>query len=263
MNVLTTTWRQLVRSRLLPVAVLLVAALAAVPLLLGRDAEPVATPTLPSAGTGTKVSDSLAEPVIDPAAPEQRSRRRRVLGVRKDPFKPDGLKHPKKAKKAKKAAARHATRISVTKPSTPTTTPTSSTPSGGTTVPSLPSTPVVVTPAKPKKTYPKGSLIVRFGDATSDALDRLVLRKLGALPKETTADETPLLVYTGLTKNHKKAIFLVDESLQPTGDGTCQPHPSNCETVQLSKGDTEFFDVADPDTGEITAQYELDLVDIK
>ena len=261
MNVLTTTWRQLVRSRLWPVAVLLVAALAAVPFLLSRDAEPVATPTLPSAGTGTKVSDSLAEPVVDPAAPEQRSRRRRVLGVRKDPFTPEAIKHPKKKKKAKKAPVRHATTITTPKPSTTPLVPPSS--SGGSTLPSLPSSPVVVTPPKPKKTYPKGALIVRFGDATSDSLQRLLVEKLGALPKDTTADQTALLVYTGLTKNHKKAIFLVDDSLEPTGDGTCQPHPSDCETVQLAKGDTEFFDVVDPDTGEITAQYELDLVDIK
>ncbi len=39
MNALSTTWRQLVRRRLWPVAVLLVAALAAVPVLLSREAE--------------------------------------------------------------------------------------------------------------------------------------------------------------------------------------------------------------------------------
>jgi hypothetical protein len=254
MNVLNSTWRQLVRSRLWPVAVLLVAALAAVPFLLSREAEPVATPSLPSAGSSAKVSDSLGEPVIDPATPEQRSRRRRVLGVRKDPFAPEAVKHPKKAKKkAKKATP---------KPAQPKASAPSSS-SGGSTSPSLPSVPVVITPTKPKVTYPKGSLLVRFGDAAADSLDRLVVKKLDALPKETSADETPLLVYTGLTKNHKKAIFLVDESLEPTGDGTCQPHPSSCETVELAKGDTEFFDLVDPETGEVTAQYELDLVDIK
>jgi hypothetical protein len=261
MNVLTSTWRQLVRSRLWPVALLLVAALAAVPFLLSRDAEPVATSSLPSAGSGAKVSDSLGDPVVDTATPEERSRRRRVLGVRKDPFTPDAIKHPKKKKAARKATS---TTPAQPKPTTPS--PSSpSPPSGGSSAPSItvPSVPVIVTPTKPKKTYAKGALIVRFGDATGDSLERLVVNKLGALPKETPGEETALLVYTGLTKNHKKAIFLVDESLQPTGDGTCQPHPSDCETVQLAKGDTEFFDVVDPETGEVTAQYELDLVDIK
>jgi hypothetical protein len=252
MNVLTTTWRQLVRHRLWPVALLLVAALAAVPVLLSRDAEPVPAPAPAAPSSSAKVSDTLATPVIDAATPEQRSRRRRVLGVRKDPFTPEAIKHPKKAKKkkAKKAAAAPKQHTTPTQSSTPST-------------PSAPTAPVVTTPAKPKKTYEKGSLIVRFGDATADSLERINLKKLAALPRETTADETPLLVYTGLTKDHKKAIFLVDESLEPTGDGSCEPHPSSCETVELAKGETEFFDLVDPETGEVTAQYELDLVDIK
>jgi hypothetical protein len=265
MNVLSTTWRQLVRSRLWPVAVLLVAALAAVPFLLGRDAEPVAASPAPAGDAGTKVSASLAQPVVEEATPEERSRRRRVLGARKDPFRPEALKHPKKKKVVK------APKVSVVKtPKAPksssggSSSPTPSHSGGSTIVPSVPTVPAVpVVPTKPKKTYAKGSLIVRFGDATTDSLPKFNLRKLAALPKNTTADETPLLVYTGLTKNRKKAIFLVDDSLNPAGDGTCQPHPSNCETVQLAKGETEFFDVVDPDTGTITAQFELDLVDIK
>jgi hypothetical protein len=256
MNVLTTTWRQLVRRRLWPVALLLVAAAAAVPVLLSRDAEPVAATPLPATpGATAKVSDTLAEPVVDQATPEQRSRRRRVLGARKDPFTPEAIKHPAKKKKPKKAAKK------ADKTSAPSSTPTTSSPSI-----SVPSTPVIttpVTPAKPKKTYAKGSLIVRFGDPTTDALPRLNLKKLAALPQETTEDVTPLLVYTGLTDHGKKAVFLVDESLEATGDGSCKPSESSCETIELAKGETEFFDLVDPETGDVTAQYELDLVDIK
>jgi hypothetical protein len=206
--------------------------------------------------TDTKVSDTLATPVIDAATPEQRSRRRRVLGVRKDPFTPDAIKHPKKAKKAAKKAATKST-------------PSTSTPSSPTPAPSVsaPSTPVVVTPvtpAKPKKHYAKGTLVVRFGDATQDTLDKMHLPKLAALPKadNSAADATPLLVYTGLTKHGDKAIFLVDESLTPAGDGDCKPFASNCETVELAPGDTEFFDQVDPESGQVTAQYELDLLSI-
>jgi hypothetical protein len=263
MNVLTTTWRQLVRSRLWPVAVLLVAALAAVPFLLGRDAEPVATPPAGAPDSGTKVSATLGEPVVAAATPEERSRRRRVLGFRKDPFTPESIKHPKKHKAAKnlKIAVVRTTTPKVSKPSTSGSSSTPSTSGGSTFVPSVPV--VVTTPVKPKKTYAKGTLIVRFGDATADSLSRFALPRLAALPKKAAADDTSLLVYTGLTKNRRKAIFLVDESLTPTGDGTCQPHPSTCETVELAKGDTEFFDVVDSESGQVTAQYELDLVDIK
>jgi hypothetical protein len=254
MNVLTTTWRQLVRRRLWPVAVLLVAALAAVPVLLARDPEPVvpSSPTSEAPAESTKVDDVIAEPVVAKASTEDRSRRRRVLGTRKDPFAPDIVKHP--PKKAKKKAAKKTEQEST--PSTPANTGGSTVP----TTPTVPSTPVVpVAPAPPKKTYPKDSVIVRFGDATADTLTRSVVKKLGALPDE----DDPVLVYMGLTDSGKKAVFLVDDALEPTGDGDCKPHPSNCETVELAKGETEFFDVIDPETGDVSEQFQLDLVAIK
>jgi hypothetical protein len=246
MNVLTTTWRQLVRSRLWPVAVLLVAALAAVPFVLAKQPAPVPeAPVTNAPSEPSGADDSLAEPVVAKVSSADRSRRRRVLGVRKDPFAPAPLPKPKK-KTAKKSVKK-----------------TETSPSGGTSAPVtsspvVPTGPIVTTPAPVKKTYAKGSLIVRFGDAAGD-LKRMNLKKLAPLPD----DETPLLVYMGLTKHGKKAIFLVDESLDATGDGTCKPHPATCETIELAKGETEFFDEIDPETGEITAQYELDLVDIK
>jgi hypothetical protein len=254
MNVLTTTWRQLVRRRLWPVALLLLAALAAVPVLLARDAAPVDTPPLPQTSAPAETAkaagdDAFAEPVVAKASTADRSRRRRVLGSRKNPFEPAPVKKPKKKKK--KAADKADTQDKTGGTTAPTT------PSTG--APTTPVTPVI--PAPVKKTYAKGTLIVRFGDPTGD-LDKMALSKLGALPKDD--DESgPLLVYTGLTDHGKKAVFLVDASLEPTGDGTCEPHPSNCETVELSEGETEFFDVIDPETGEVTAQFELDLVDIK
>ena len=95
MNVLTTTWRQLVRRRLWPVAILLVAALAAVPVLLSREPAPVTPPEQPAAAPASqtaKADEALAEPVVAKASAEDRSRRRRVLGVRKDPSTPAAAK---------------------------------------------------------------------------------------------------------------------------------------------------------------------------
>ncbi len=251
MNVLTTTWRQLVRRRLWPVAVLLVAALAAVPVLLSREPAPVTPPEQPAAAPAqqtAKADEALAEPVVAKASADDRSRRRRVLGVRKDPFTPAAAKKKHKAvKKVKKTPA----------PAVPKHESTSSpsTPAPSTSAPSTP-----VAPAPPKKVYEKDSLIVRFGDATSK-LTRMNVKKLAALPNDPDVDQ--LLVYTGLTDHGKKAVFMVDASLEPSGDGDCKPHPSNCETIELAVGETEFFDVVDDATGTITAQYELDLVDIK
>jgi hypothetical protein len=254
MNVITTTWRQLVRRRLWPVALLLVAALAAVPVLLAQEPEVPAPPAdlVPLAG---KADDTISEPVVAEVTPEDRARRRRVLGVRKDPFRPAPVK------KAKVEAPE-----SEAPPTTGTGTGTGTPPievgGGGVTVP----VPVPVEPVAPKKYYSPGTIIVRFSDATSDEAERLALKKLEPLPN----DELPLLIYMGLTKDGKKAKFLVDASVEVDGDGTCRPHRSSCETIELSVGETEFLDVINPDAAEdaadeerIAAQFQLDLVDIK
>ncbi|MGZ8647042.1 MAG: hypothetical protein ACXW08_00130 [Solirubrobacteraceae bacterium] len=243
MNVVTNTWHQLARRRLWPVALLLVAALVAVPFVLASEPEPVAPSVEPM--PAVSADDEIAAPVVAKVATEDRSRRRRVLGVRKDPFEPA----PVKKKEAKQASTKTTKGTTETKSSAPTT------PSGGggSTVPSAPPS---TEPSLPDP--PKGSVTVRFGDATSEDLPAGWLTKLRPLPDA----EEPLLVFMGLTKNGKQAKFLVDESLTPTGDGTCKPHPSSCETVLLSRGETEFFDVIAPETGEPTAQYQLDLVAI-
>ena len=250
MNVLTTTWRQLVSRRLWPVALLLVAALAAVPVLLKKDPEPIvpsAPATTEAPAESAKADDAFAEPVVAKASAADRSRRRRVLGSRKDPFEPAPVKKPKKAKKkTTKSTDDHTTTPGTPAPVSPAT-------------PSTPSVPVA--PAPKKKVYVKGSLIVRFGEANGGELKRINLQELGGLPNEEEKDA--LLVYTGLTDHGRKAQFLVDASLEVTGDATCEPHPSNCETIDLAAGETEFLDVIDPESGDTIAQYELDLIAIK
>jgi hypothetical protein len=256
MNVLTNTWRQLVRRRLWPVALLLVAALAAVPVLLTRDATPVAAPE-PAPVVGPTAGDDIAEPVVAMAAVEDRDRRRRVLGARKDPFEPAPVKAaaaPEPTPAADEPAAEAPT---VEKPAAE-----APAPSTGGSVPS-PAAPAPAVeapePAAPEKTYELNSLIVRFGPAESATLPRMNLKRLQPLPSV----EEPVLVYLGLDKERKHAIFMVDAGVETTGDGSCKPAESNCETIHLAKGETEFFDVVDPETEAVVSQYQLDLVDIK
>jgi hypothetical protein len=214
--------------------------------VLASEPAPVAPPADPAPAVSN--DDTLAEPIVAKVAAEDRTRRRRVLGARKDPFKPAPVKK-KKTEQAKQAStSEKKTTTTETKTSTPTTSG-----GGGSSVPSVPP---VTEPSAPKP--PAGSVTVRFGDATQEGLPSGWLTKLRPLPDS----EDPLLVYMGLTKNGKKAKFLVDAALTPTGDGTCKPHPASCETILLSRGETEFFDVIDPETGEPTAQYQLDLVAI-
>jgi hypothetical protein len=252
MNVLTTTWRQLVSRRLWPVALLLVAALVAVPVLLKKDPEPL-VPAAPAtseapAENAKADADAFTEPVVSKASTSDRSRRRRVLGSRKDPFEPAPVKKAKKTKTKTQSTDDHTTTPADPAPVSP---PTSS---------PAPSTPVAPAPTPKKKVYKKGSLIVRFGEATGSPLKRINLQELGGLPNDE--DKEPLLVYTGLVDHGHKAQFLLDASLDATGDATCRPHPSNCEQIELAAGETEFLDVIDPESGDAIAQYELDVVKI-
>jgi hypothetical protein len=258
MNVFANTWRQLVRRRLWPVAVLLLAGLVAVPFVLAKDPEPVVTPPPPPPEETTAAEEAATgDPLVALAEEGDDARRRRVLGARKDPFAPAP---PKKAKKSQ--ADQPEPPVEVPPLPVPADEPPAP-PSGGAPAdPGFELPPLEEPAAPPKKTYPPDSLIVRFGDATSGSLVRQTVEKLQPLPGDSgDAESQPVLVYTGLTKDGKSAIFMVDAAAEATGDGECKPHPSNCETIQLRKGETEFFDIKD-ETGNVIAQFQLDLVDI-
>jgi hypothetical protein len=194
------------------------------------------------------------------ASAEDRDRRRRVLGSRKDPFEPAATPTPAPTPEPEpEPEPKPAGGSAPSKGG-----------SGGSVSPgigSAPSSPVTsapapappAPPAEPKKTYELNSLIVRFGEGESGASERMNLKRLQPLP----STEEPVLVYLGLDKDRKRAIFMVDASVEPTGDGSCKPRPESCETIHLAKGDTHFFDVLDPVSGEVVAQYQLDLIDIK
>jgi hypothetical protein len=252
MNAVTSTWRQLVRRKLWPVAVLLAAGLVAVPLVLAREAEIPVVPPSPVAVQTTKADDAVAEPVVAEVTPEDRSRRRRVLGKVKDPFA------PAPPKKTKKQASTAQTQV----------VPTAEEPSVDTGSGGGGGTPVVTEPAPEKTYYSAGTIIVRFGEASETAdLQRLAIKKMQAVPD----DELPLLIYMGLTDHGRKAEFLVDADVDVDGDGVCKPHKSTCETIELAVGETEFLDVISPEYDEATspeeekyaASFQLDLVDIK
>jgi hypothetical protein len=260
MKPLEMIWRPLVERRLLPVAIVLVAALLAVPFVLKKDPAPVAAPApVPAADNAQADDPATGQPLVSLVADGDRTKRRRVLGTRKNPFEP-----------AAQAKAAVTTAPSMETAQAPvSSTGGASSPGGSTTVsggsgtaPSPgSSTPPAGTPPldqAPKPNYELYSLTVRFGSSEGESLPKMNLPRLKALPSA----ELPVLVYLGLAKDGKTAVFMVDSNIEPQGDGSCEPSPANCETVHLRVGDTEFFDVKD-EAGKTTAQYELDLIDVK
>jgi hypothetical protein len=241
-----------VQRRLLPVAILLLAALVAVPFLLAKDPEPVAPSPGAAAGDKTLTADAAAaDPVVSLVDESTHKERRRVLGARKNPFEPAAA--PKAEKSDETAAADPSAPTGgaeADKPADSVSSPGSSVPPPGVSVPGV--------PVEPKPTYELYSLTVRFGDAESESLEKLNLPRLKPLPSA----EEPVLVYLGPGQGGKSAVFMVDEGVIAQGDASCKPSPRNCETIHMRPGDTEFLDVTDED-GTVTAQYQLDLLKIK
>jgi hypothetical protein len=250
MKVLNDTWRFLMQRRLWPVAILLIAAAVAVPKLLAS--EPTVAPVPPAAAVKSDSASVLAtEPIVAPASDADRSGRRHVLGSSKNPFKPQVTPTPEP--KPDK----------VVTPTTSVTAPAATGP-GGTTVGGSPAAPVAPAPAKKK--YELNELTVRFGPSEDTAQPpRKDVKRLQALP----SSEEPVLIYLGVLKDKKTAVFLVDSGVIAQGDGNCMPSRTTCETIHIKEGETEFLDVAPDDAGDGTtpaaggAQFQLDVIKIR
>ena len=100
-----------------------------------------------------------------------------------------------------------------------------------------------------------GIVTLRFGESGS-------LKNLDHVEAYTPlpSQSEPFFVFLGLKPGDPKtAVFLISSDVKATGDGTCQPEITNCETVEMHASETEFFDLT-TDSG--TKQYQLVVVRI-
>jgi hypothetical protein len=243
MSAVRSIFNDLVDRRLWPVALALVAALVAVPVLLGGGSgasAPDAAAPLASAAPATSPTAQAAISVSTPStAPRHRP------GAVRNPFAQHKTKDP--------AAA------TVPAP-TPVATGTPYVPSSpvGLGLPTGPS----VTPIVPSSGGTKDPAVtdvwrvdLRFGDAGNQKV-RHDIPRLTPLPSTTD----PFFIFLGVLSDHKTAVFLVSSDATANGDGTCKPNPTQCDTIEMKAGDTEFFDVAQGNAGIV--QYELDLLKV-
>jgi hypothetical protein len=243
MSVINDTWRFLVGRRLWPVAILLVALAAAVPMLLAKDPAPAPAEAPTVAVKADKDAVLAEDPIVTQASDGDRSGRRQVLGSRKDPFKPKVTPTPTpKPEAAAKADPGGSGSTGASTGATGGDTPsTGASPAPDTTTPVVPK----------KKKYELYELSVRFGASTERPPHKRV-KRLQALPSNSNA----VLIYLGVLDDKKTAVFLLDSGVVAEGDGDCKPSRAQCETIQIREGETEFLDVPGG------AQYELDVVKI-
>jgi hypothetical protein len=69
-------------------------------------------------------------------------------------------------------------------------------------------------------------------------------RRLGFLPSESN----PLLLFLGVSADLNNAVFLVDSTLEPYGEGSCKPSVDKCSLLYLGAGELHYFNTDGGDT---------------
>jgi hypothetical protein len=70
------------------------------------------------------------------------------------------------------------------------------------------------------------------------------MQKLDILPSQAS----PLLIFMGVTDNAGNAVFLVDSTLQTAGEGRCEPSGAECAFLYLGAGSEQEFTNEDGDS---------------
>ena len=245
-------------KRLLPVALVLLLGLVAVPVLLmksdgGEAADDVSAGAVPAPAGGPKAA------VVDAVGND--SAQDSDLGVfdPKNPFKSDV--------KVKKPTAADGVAQLVNPPAA---TPASPAPSG-TDVPDGKPGPTDFVPPGAGQNKLKGTstppvvrrqtklytyvVDVKFGQ-TGDERLRKGVKRLGILPN----DRNPVVVFLGVSADVKRAVFLVDSRVSQSGEGACRPSVKSCTFLYLRDRpdrDEQFL------TDEKGREYHLTLLDIR
>lgn len=253
MSRVTTTARtvlqDLVERRLWPVAVLLLAAVLAVPLLMGVGEEPTSAPA-PTAPSGTSGSVTKAAVATDEGAQvtivEATPPRRKRAGRAHNPFAQSAA--PSTAASAastgQTASAPAATGSGAATTITTIAQGADTGASGAGGAVSQPSTPVTTTPA-PRQVVrddPRDDVFrvdLRFGSGPGDMKALKDVARLTPLP----SPEDPVFVFLGVMKDAKTVILLLPPGARAEGEGTCRPKATECRLLEVRSDETEIVDV--------------------
>jgi hypothetical protein len=241
MSVPRNMLKELVDRKLWPIALVLIIALVAVPILLTKNAptDIVTPPTGP-----LPYSSGATLPAIQIKASPTNSK---LAGGGRNPFTPQH-----------EATTSTTTVAAVTTPTPAATTTSTSTGTGGTSsstgsgagasttpattpaTPSTPTTPTAPAPA-PVKPAPTGltstqsyhvSLALTTSDGGVNTIDPL--ERLSILPNK----QQPMLIELGVLQGGHSVLFVVEPGTVVSGAGTCTPGPIDCEVLSLNPGQT-------------------------
>jgi hypothetical protein len=237
-------WQDLKAKRLAPVAVLLVLALIAVPVVLSKPAKTTAPPPVHAARSAPDPKDLKALASVKLANANER-------GSSLDTFDPSDPFRPPKSVTKKKAADTNA-------PSSVAGNTSGGSTSGDTSGGDTGSTGGTTGGTGGGTTGGTGG-----GGQTQTVQYRYVvdvtfitngharhikgLERLQMLPSENS----PLLLFLGVTPKAGNAVFLVDSTLDAAGEGRCKPKASECAFLYIGAGSEHAFTNDDGDSYRI------------
>jgi len=235
----------LIEKRLWPVAIALVAALVAVPIVLGGTSDDTGTPVAgvtPATASGSGTSQAEVVSLEEQAAGKVQRK-----GSLKNPFVQHHQPKPVKVKTTAASTTAPAPTSSGASPST-----------GGTSDTPATTTPETTKPDDTTNEQKSTTYRVNFQFGEEGAMRSYTnVARLTPLP----SSDNPFFVYLGLADDGKSAIFLVDGTAEVSGDGKCRPSADDCQQIALKVGDTEFLDMPSGTAG--TVEYTLTLKSIK
>ncbi len=238
-------WHDLKEKRLWPVAVVLLAALVAVPVLLAKpsSAPSAPAPTATAPGPKPDVLKQLAKVKLGDDEPGDGS----TLGVfdPSNPFTP-----PKGAIKKQEDASSADAGPSTGSPSgSPDGTDTGGSTGGTPTTPGgtpggTPNTGGGTTGGTTTTTTSYKYVVDLTFTANGHTRRIKGMEKLEMLPNQNS----PLLIFMGVTPKGSDAVFLVDSTLEAAGEGRCKPSESECAFAIIGAGSRYMFTQEDGNT---------------
>jgi hypothetical protein len=267
----------LVEKRLWPVAVALIVAIVAVPLLLARGSAPESAPT-GDIGAAPQTGQDAAVRLVEPAT----AARERAGSVR-NPFgaASDASSGPTTTTTTSASATAASGSTASTSPATSaagtsssaaagsgggsttvptTTTPATSAPSTTSSTATGTTTSTTTTGTTTAKTRASAtySVAVRFGRTDGTRHTMRDVARLTALPNA----EAPVVSLLGVLRDGHTAVLEVAANATASGSGTCKPSASSCTTVEMKAGDAEYLSVTRDGGAAPVAWYYLKLLHV-
>lgn len=227
------TWQDLRDKRLWPVALVLVLAIAAIPVLLTKSA--AQTPTADSVAGTPQPRERVTVQLDGGDAASTGAGSALDRFAKGDPFTP-----PAGIAKRRDGAAASASAAG------PSAGGDGAAGGGGDSAPgSAPGTPITV---PPPVTRTETNAYEYVADVTfwNGERRRAIrgLRKLDMLPSQSA----PVLIFMGTSGEGGNAVFLVDSTLKAAGEGQCVPSDANCAYVHVGPGSEHAFSTEEGDS---------------